>query len=171
MRAKTYGYGDCTPLNRDQKIKIKFFADAHNSRNKRPGQHIGPLTRACLSVLNRLLWGCHNAHTGRCFPAYEAIAAGANCARSTVHKSITALEEAGILTWIHRLARSGSRVVRTSNGYRFLPSENRIGTHNQKVKEERKPPRFDRLRPWRTLGGPQAPLRTVAEQIAALNGG
>ena len=54
------------------------------------------------------LWGFHNASSGRCFPSYERIAEKADCARSTVYEAIRALEDAGILTWANRIARSAS---------------------------------------------------------------
>ena len=41
-------------------------------------------------MLGALLWGFHNAHTGRCFPSYEAIAAKAECCRDTVYEAIKA---------------------------------------------------------------------------------
>jgi hypothetical protein len=56
-------------------------------------------------VLDALLWGFHNCGTGRCFPSYEAIAERADCTRSTVYEAIHALERAGILTWVNRIAR------------------------------------------------------------------
>jgi DNA-binding transcriptional MocR family regulator len=78
------------------------------------------------------LWGFHNAQSGRCFPSYERIAEKADCARSTVYEAIRALEDAGILTWVNRIARIREwgpdlfgraknrwRVIRTSNAYTF----------------------------------------------------
>jgi hypothetical protein len=48
----------------------------------RPTQ--GPLTWATLRVLRALLWRFHGADGGgRCFPAYEKIAAAAKCCRDT----------------------------------------------------------------------------------------
>lgn len=142
MREKTFGYGQCCPADRNIKIRVMVFARAYNARHRQPGQHKGPLTRATLEVLHALLWGFHNAKTGRCFPSYEAIAAKAGCARSTVAESIKRLEAAGVLTWGHRIARIGNRLLRTSNAYRFrhMPlsqSENPPGTQikdNQEVK-------------------------------------
>ena len=49
--------------------------------------------------------GFHNARTGCCFPSYEAIAAKAECARSTVAEALKALEWAGVLTWQNRITR------------------------------------------------------------------
>jgi hypothetical protein len=91
------------------------------------------LTWATLRVLRVLLWRFHNADGGgRCFPAYEKIAAAAKCARSTVALALAALEAAGLLTWVHRLVKVRRRerdlfghwgsqwqVIRTSNGYRL----------------------------------------------------
>jgi len=92
------------------------------------------LTWATLRVLRALLWRFHGADGGgRCFPSYERIAAAAKCARSSVAIALQALEEAGILTWVNRIARIRRQerdlfghwvtvleVVRTSNAYRFL---------------------------------------------------
>jgi Helix-turn-helix domain len=55
-------------------------------------------------VLEALLWGFHNSRSGCCFPSYEAIAAKAECARSTVAEVLKALEWAGLLTWQNRIA-------------------------------------------------------------------
>lgn len=52
------------------------------------------------------MWRFHGADGGgRCFPAYEKIAAAARCARSTVALAIKALEVAGLLTWVNRITR------------------------------------------------------------------
>jgi hypothetical protein len=95
-------------------------------------------------VLGALLWGFHNAATGRCFPSYERIAEKADCARSTVYEAIRALEAAGVLTWVNRLVRIREwgpdlfgraqnrwRVIRTSNQYQFVdpqPSKSELPT-------------------------------------------
>ena len=60
-------------------------------------------------VLEALLWGFHNAVTGRCFPSYERIVKRARCARSTVYEAIRALERVGILTWVNRIVRRSRR--------------------------------------------------------------
>jgi hypothetical protein len=115
-------------------------------------------------VLGALLWGFHNAHTGRCFPSYEAIAAKAECCRDTVYEAIKVLEWAGVLTWQNRITRAVVRqrdlfgrwthrrtVIRTSNAYVFrdprlqlagIPaakSENQTGTQNQETQRYLRP--------------------------------
>jgi len=157
-REKVFGPGRAVPLDRNAKARIMAYARAWGARHKQPGQHRGPITRAFLEVLEALLWGFHNSRSGCCFPSYEAIAAKAECARSTVAEALKVLEWAGVLTWVHRIARiqvrerdlfgrwaSRWRVIRTSNAYVFrdpgprvagVPaskSEIRSGTQNQEI--------------------------------------
>jgi hypothetical protein len=155
-REKVFGPGRAVPLDRNAKARIMAYARAWSARQRRPGQHRGPITRAFLDVLQALLWGFHNSRSGCCFPGYAAIAGKAECARSTVAEALKVLEWAGVLSWQNRIARiqvreldlfgrwaSRWRVIRTSNAYVFrdpqrplagVPaskSENRGGTPNQ----------------------------------------
>jgi hypothetical protein len=133
-REKIFGPAPAHLLDGNAKARLWAAAGAYNSANRQPRQHQGPLTWATLRVLRALLWRFHGADGGgRCFPSYERIAAAAKCHRDTVAVAIAALEEAGLLTWVHRLAKVRRRerdlfghwgsvwqVVRTSNGYRLL---------------------------------------------------
>ena len=147
-REKIFGRDYGSGLSTDQKRKIIAHAEAWSEANKQPGQHRGPLTRATMEVLKALLWGFHNANTGRCFPSYETVAKKAKCAVSTAAKAIVSLEAAGILTWVNCLVRLTFRgipkLVRTSNAYAFnLPpgdSGNLSAPHKMA-----KPPKSDYL--------------------------
>jgi hypothetical protein len=133
-REKIFGPAPSHPLDGNAKARVWATAAAYNSANRQPRQHWGPLTRTTLDVLKTLLWRFHGADGGgRCFPSYERIARAAKCCRDSVCVAIAALEEAGLLTWVHRLTRIRRRepdllgefattwqVIRTSNGYRFL---------------------------------------------------
>jgi hypothetical protein len=157
-REKVFGPGHAVPLDRNAKARIAAYARAWSARNRLPGQHKGPITRAFLDVLSALLWGFHNSRSGCCFPSYERIAERAECCRRTVAEALKALEWAGVLTWQHRITRireectdlfgrSGWRwrVIRTSNAYQFhdplmrpagVPASecrNPPGTQNQDV--------------------------------------
>ena len=105
-REKVFGPGRAVPLDRTAKARVTAYARAWSARNRQPGQHKGPITRAFLDVPGALLWGFHNAYTGRCFPSYEAIAAKAECCRDTVYEAIKVLEWAGVLTWQNRITRA-----------------------------------------------------------------
>jgi hypothetical protein len=130
-REKLFGDGRPRALDRNAKVRVMYRARALTRRTEK-GKHYGAITAKALAVLEALLWGFHNSRSGLCFPSYERIAEHAGCARSTVAESIKALEDAGLLTWVHRLVRvrercedlfgkwgSRTRVIRTSNGYRF----------------------------------------------------
>jgi len=147
-REKIFGPAPSHQLDGNAKARVWAAAGAYNAQNRRPGQHQGPLTWATLRVLRALLWRFHGADGGgRCFPSYERIAAVAKCARSSVAIAIKALEEAGLMTWVNRLAkvrvftrdlwgrlRSEWQPIRTSNGYRFNDpihkSDNPTGPQN-----------------------------------------
>lgn len=129
-RDKVFGEGRQVPLDRNAKIRIMVLARALMRRQEQ-GKHYGAVTAKFLAVLGALLWGFHNAASGRCYPSYEAIAERAGCARSTVYEAIRALERVGVLTWVNRLKRVREyvpglfgkasawrwRVIRTSNSY------------------------------------------------------
>jgi len=157
-REKVFGPGRAVPLDRNAKARIEAYVKGYNARNKQPRQHCGPITQGFQRVLKALLWVFHNSRSGCCFPSYEAIAAKAECERSTVAAALKALEWAGVLTWQNRITRIREhchdlfgreswrwRVIRTSNAYVFddplqhaggLPaskSENPTGTPNQEV--------------------------------------
>jgi hypothetical protein len=165
-REKIFGPAPSHQLDGNAKARVWAAASAYNSANRRPGQHQGPLTWATLRVLRTLLWRFHSADGGgRCFPSYERIAAVAKCARSSVAVALRQLEAAGLLTWVHRIARirrqerdlfgrlvSVWQVIRTSNGYRFTDpldgepgrrvwckSENRSRPQNRDLKKDGAP--------------------------------
>jgi Helix-turn-helix domain len=131
-REKLFGDGRLVPLDRNAKVRVMTLARALMRRTE-PGKAYGAVTAKALAVLQALLWGFHNAASGKCFPSYEAIAERAGCARSTVAEAIRTLERAGLLSWVNRIKRVREympglfgkasawrwRVVRTSNGYSF----------------------------------------------------
>ena len=60
-REKVFGPGRAVPLDGNAKARIQAYARAWSGRNRQPGQHKGPITRAFLDVLEALLWGFHNS--------------------------------------------------------------------------------------------------------------
>ena len=126
-REKLFGEGRPVPMDRNGKARLMVLARALMRRTEK-GRAYGAITAKGLAVLEALLWGFHNAKSGRCFPGYARIAEAAGCAVSTVGEAIRMLERAGLLTWVNRLARIKvyepglgwrRRVIRTSNAYSF----------------------------------------------------
>jgi hypothetical protein len=130
-REKMFGLGRPRALDRNAKVRIMHWARCLSRRTEK-GRAYGEITAKALAVLEALLWAFHNARSGLCFPSYEAIAEAAHCARSTVAEAIRALEDSGVLSWVHRIKRVREaapdlfdghgwrwRVIRTSNAYNF----------------------------------------------------
>jgi hypothetical protein len=144
-REKTFGSGPRQVLDIRTKWAIWHRARVWNQVRRQPRQHLGPLTRTTLHVLWVLLFRFAGQDGRPVYPSYAAIAAACQCSTETVRVAIHALEQGGILTWVHRLAREkrpqawGSmwRVVRSSNAYRFFAipaatnAENLCGQPNQ----------------------------------------
>ena len=126
-REKLFGDGRPVPMDRNAKVRLMALARALMRRTEK-GRAYGAVTAKAYAVLERLLWGFHNARSGRCFPGYARIAEAAGCAASTVGEAIKMLEAAGLVTWVNRLVRIKvydpvigwrKRVIRTSNAYAF----------------------------------------------------
>jgi hypothetical protein len=143
-REKMFGLGRPRALDRNAKVRIMHWARCL-SRRTEPGKAYGVVTAKALAVLETLLWAFHNAKSGLCFPSYETIAEAAHCARSTVAEAIRALEDAGVLTWVHRIkrvrVRRGSRPSWAVKG-RLSPSAARSRSTSDK----------NELAAWRRAG-------------------
>jgi Helix-turn-helix domain len=146
-REKMFGVGRPRALDRNAKVRIMHLARCLSRRTEK-GRAYGVVTAKALAVLEALLWVFHNKVSGWCFPSYETIAAAAGCARSTVAEAIRALEDAGVLSWVHRLKRvrvacqglfgDETRVVpqRTSNAYHFTDPGTPAGRPNPPKSEK-----------------------------------
>jgi len=169
-REKIFGPAPSHQLDGNAKARLWGAANAYNSANRVGRQHQGPLTWATLRVLRALLWRFHGADGGgRCFPAYEKIAAAAKCARSTVAVALRELEDAGLLSWVNRIARirrqerdlfghlvSVWQVIRTSNGYFFVdPLEREPGRRGYKSENRTRPQNRKKNQDGARLNGAQ----------------
>jgi DNA-binding IclR family transcriptional regulator len=106
-------------IDRNERARLLFQAEALDRRTHQPGQHGGCLKRTGLAVLRALLFTFANVVTGRCDPGYEALAKAAGVARSTVAVALERLEAAGLIVRTRRQVG----VVRFTNAYAFTASE------------------------------------------------
>ena len=139
-REKVFGLGRPRALDRNAKARIMHWARCLSRRTEKARAY-GVVTAKALAVLEALLWAFHNAKSGVCFPSYEKIAEAASCARSTVAEALKTLEDAGVLSWVHRIKRVREaaapnlfdgpgwrwRVIRTSNAYNFRDPRVAVG--------------------------------------------
>jgi len=126
-REKVFGAGRPRPLDRNAKARIMAYARPFMRRTEK-GKHYGLLTAKCLAVLQALLWDFHNANSGLCFPSLATIAKAADCAPSTVAEAIKALEAAGVLSWVNRIARIRERCEDLFGNMGFLYAKVRNAT-------------------------------------------
>src|SRR6476469_2996281 len=103
-REKVFRDGKQRPMSRNIKLRLTRLARV-KMLSRKPGKPWGEISAKHFEVFKALLWGFHNAKTGLCFPSYKTIADKADCAPSTVGLALIALEEAGLLEWVHRLKR------------------------------------------------------------------
>ncbi|MGL4962671.1 MAG: hypothetical protein ACRC67_15675 [Inquilinus sp.] len=112
----------------DKRSATKLWHQARlwDRRSHEPGRHGGRLGHAALQVLHCLIFDFTNWITGRLDPSYEAIAAKANMARSTVASALQRLRRLGVLHWLRRCTEevdeAGRYLLRQiSNAYAVLP--------------------------------------------------
>jgi len=111
----------------DRRMATKAFHQARewDRRTHVAGRHGGRLGHVALQVLHCLIFDFLSFKTGRLDPSYEAIAAKANLARSTVAEALKRLRTSGILHWLRRCEETyedGRYVLRqVSNAYAVLP--------------------------------------------------
>jgi hypothetical protein len=175
-REKIFGPAPSHRLDGNAKARVWAAAAAYNNANRQPRQHQGPLTWASLRVLRALLWRFHGADGGgRCFPSYERIASAAKCHRDSVCVALKALEDAGLLSWVHRLVkvrrrerdlfdhwRSEWTVHRTSNGYRFVdPLDRDPGRRGYESENPAQPQNQEKQKDGARLDG----ARVIPEEI------
>ncbi len=106
-------------IDRNERARLLFRAEALDRRTHQPGQHGGCLKRSGLAVLRALLFGFANVATGRCDPGYDALARAANVTRSTVAVALSRLEGAGLVVRVRRQVG----MTRSSNAYAFPTAE------------------------------------------------
>ena len=120
-------------LDRNAKAAIVAMAKGWSQRQRRKGQHRGPLTRAYEEVLKALLFKFNQNAKGLVYPTIDKIAAASNCCTDTVVGALAVLEQSGVLTWFNRIVRRRHeiqdlfgqwktvwKVCRTSNAYVFV---------------------------------------------------
>lgn len=111
-------------LGHVDRIRIMDEARRRERETYRRGsrRHGGDLRETGLRVLWTLLyrgWG----RAGACDPALVQIAAEARLARSTVQEALARLRQAGILWWVTRGLKMGTRWVQVTSAYLFAAPE------------------------------------------------
>jgi DNA-binding MarR family transcriptional regulator len=115
------------PFAKREAVRLWHEARRLERHTRKKGKQNGVLGRASLSVLQALLFDFLNYASGKCFPAYEAIARKAGVSVRTVARAIKAMRAAGVLGWYRRCRQSKDAAGRycreqDSNAYFFYPA-------------------------------------------------
>ena len=109
-------------IDRNERARLLFQAEALDRRTHEPGKHGGDLKRTGLAVFKALIFG-FLGRGGRCDPSLDTLARRTGCARSTVTEALNRLEAAGLVRRVARWravgANGGLVVLRLSNAYLF----------------------------------------------------
>jgi len=106
----------CRALDRNERARIVFLAEALECRSKPAGRRNGLLGYVGLSVLRALLFGFLNPASGLCCPGYAALERRTGLCRQSVANGLARLERAGILRIARRLVRQSVRRVSPLTG-------------------------------------------------------
>ena len=107
------------PIDRNQRVKIIYAAEALERRTKAKGCKSGVLGQSGLRVLRSLLFDFCAIPTGRCCPSYEAIRARTGFCNSTISGALKRLETSGLVQIVRRIIRTRLGARQTSNAYAF----------------------------------------------------
>jgi hypothetical protein len=99
-------------LDRNERAKVLFLAEALERRTKPEGRRNGQLGYVGLAVLRALMFGFLNHKTGLCCPGYAAMQAKTGLCRASIANGLARLERTGIVQIVRRLVRQ--RVDRVS---------------------------------------------------------
>ena len=109
-RGSEFGDGLRFPLDRERRCVWRVRLDL--------ARRAGRITALHALVGEALLR--RQGRDGRCDPSHDTLAADAGCSASTVRRALGALFELGMLRWVNRLVRVGSRTEQTSNAYTLI---------------------------------------------------
>jgi hypothetical protein len=129
------------PLDRNDRARILFCAEALERRTKEPGRRNGALGYVGLTILRALLLRSLNGRNGLCCPSYVTLQACTGLCRASIAAGLERLERSGIIKVVRRIVRqvierispitgNPERIVGTvqaSNLYAFpVPAPSRV---------------------------------------------
>ena len=108
----------CVLLDRNQRARVLFLAEALERKSKMPGKRNGHLGQIGLQVLRCLAFTFLSMKTGALYPSYDAIQLATGLCRQSVANALARLETCGIVRICRRVVRDRRGVpVQTSSLY------------------------------------------------------
>lgn len=141
------------PIDRNQRARLIFAAEAYERRTKPQGKRAGALCQSGLQVLRCIAFRFLSVPKGEAWPSYDALQAATGLCRQTIARAIRRLEAAGFLLVTRRAGWNGRALVRETNLYRlgFSGKGGFVSENPGPVWESllsRRQPQDSRLTPW-----------------------
>jgi len=106
-RGSIFGDGHRVPMDRERRAVWKARVEIHRKAGRITDGH----SYVALALMKRL------GTDGRCDPSHETLSGDSGESVDTVKKALKALYGLGMVDWLRRLIREGTRVWQTSNSY------------------------------------------------------
>jgi hypothetical protein len=106
-RGSVFGDGHRVPMDRERRAVWKARVEIH----RRSGALTDGMSYVALALLKRL------GKDGQCDPSHETLHNDSGESIDTVKRALKALYGLGMVDWLRRVCREGSRVWQTSNSY------------------------------------------------------
>lgn len=107
------------PIDRNERVRIIYAAEALERRTKAKGQKSGVLGQSGLRVLHCLMFDFYAIPTGRCCPSYKAIRERTGFCNGTISGALKRLETSGLVRIMRRMIRTALGARQTTNAYAF----------------------------------------------------
>jgi len=125
-------------MDRNDRARIMWRAEAHERRTKRPRCRNGDLGYAGISVLRTIAFRYWCASRRAAWPSYDTLQAATGYCRQTIATAIGRLERAGLLLVLRRAGWRSGRLVRETNLYHLPAAAPAPPPCDESLRRERK---------------------------------
>jgi hypothetical protein len=150
-------------IDRNQRAKLVFCAEAYERKTKLKGQRGGDLMPSGIQVLRCIAFRFLNLTKGAAWPSYDSLQAATGLCRQCIADAIKRLEAAGFLLVERRTRWEGRKLIKLTNLY-TLPVEAPPLPDWESLLDRRQT-QDSRLIPYDQLTGP---LKDALERLGAM---
>lgn len=158
-------------MDRNDRVRLLWRAEAYERRTKRRGSPIGDLGLTGVALLRVLAFRFLNAKRNRAWPSYDTLQRETGFCRQTIARGIQRLEAAGFLLVTRRAGSRGrGTIVRETNLYALPSAPPAVPDFDSPlVRREPKPEEFI---PWERWQSPlKEALEALGRRVAEANRG
>lgn len=153
-------------MDRNDRARLMWRAEAYERRTKRRGATIGALGLTGLAIMRVLAFKFLNVQRNRAWPSYDTLQRETGFCRQTIARGIQRLEAAGFILVTRRAGSDGrGRIRRETNLYALPSTPPPVPDFDSPLaRREPAPQEFIPWQEWRS------PLKDALEALAARMG-